>query len=77
MLTSFSNPILAEFRKYTSQVGNHTPAWLAAHWTKTEFQWEEMCLKDEVPWNEPLGTPEDEAHAFLVLTRLARVGGEA
>lgn len=65
-----TNPILTEFRKYAE---DHEDApRLAAHWTKSDVMWSEMCLKD-YSFVEPIGTPAQEQHARRVLERLARL----
>lgn len=66
-----TNPILTEFRKCAAEHGD-APR-LAAHWTKSDWMWAEMCLKDHSFVDEPIGTPEQERHARRVLTRLANL----
>ena len=69
------NPVLVEFRKYVPLADGYTSATLAAHWTQSDFMWSEMVLDDAVfTADVPLGSPEQEAHAYRVLTRLARIG---
>lgn len=70
------NPILVEFRYHAHQdwTGRGT-AWLARHWTSSEYMWQEMCLSDDSLSDEPLGTPEQEDHARKVLTRLVNIFG--
>lgn len=66
-----TNPILELFRKYAAR--RESAPHLAAHWTKSDVMWSEMCLKDFSVIDEPIGTPAQEEHARRVLTRLANL----
>lgn len=67
------NPILVEFRNTLPNTNGGSAPWLAAHWTCSDEMWRQMCLSDHHDEAVPIGTPEHEAHARKVLTRLARL----